>query len=139
MESPALERMDRECLRSIFLGSHHALAFVLLAVKMKICRCVSEGNAVRTVPAIHNLPCLSQGLRQGVPPTAWKGHRRSHVSQSVNCNLLWWMKNQKEVIITHCRLVLLSPVKQQQLITACEVPESLLCWDAQQSPWTEVR
>lgn len=49
------------------------------------------------------------------------------------------MKNQKEVIISHCRLVLLSPVKQQQLITVCEVPESLFCWDAQQRPWTEVR
>lgn len=90
MDLPALERMDRGCLRSVFLGSHHVLAFVLLAVRMKICRCVSKGNVVRTGPAIHNLPCLSQGLKQGVPPTAWKGHRRSHVSQNLNCNILWW-------------------------------------------------
>lgn len=42
MELPALERVDRGCLRSTFLGSHHALAFVLLAVRMKICRCAPQ-------------------------------------------------------------------------------------------------
>lgn len=92
MELPALERTDRGCLRSVFLGSHHVLAFALLAVRMKTCRCASKGNAVRTGPALHKLPCLSQGLRQGVPPSAWKGHRRSHVTQNVNCSILWWSK-----------------------------------------------
>lgn len=53
------------------------------------------------------------------------------------------VKNQKEVVLRHYRLVLLPPVKQKQLLSVCRVPESLFCWespgDPKQSPWTKVK
>lgn len=89
MELPALGRIDRGCLGSVFLGSC-VLAFVLLAVRMRIRRCAHKGNTARTGPALHNLHCLSQGLGQGVPPLCLEGQRRSQVTQDVNSNVLWW-------------------------------------------------
>lgn len=37
------------------------------------------------------------------------------------------VKNQKEVVLSHYRLVLLPPVKQKQLLSVCRVPEFLFC------------
>lgn len=100
MELPALGRMDRVCFRSLFLGSC-VLAFVLLAVRMKICRCAYKGNAARTGPALHNLHCLPQGLGQGVPPLCLARPEKVPVTQDVNSNVLWWSEEPEEVVLSH--------------------------------------
>ena len=66
MELPAPGKRGRGVLGSIFLGGC-VLAFILLAVRMKIHRCAYRGNAAKTGLALHNLHCLSQGLGQGAP------------------------------------------------------------------------
>lgn len=54
-----------------------------------------------------------------LPSSVWQGQRRSQVTLDVILTSFGGEKNQKEVVLSHQQLVLLSPVKQKQLTPAC--------------------